>query len=148
MQNKKDNLIIYLSVAVLFLAVVLGFYGTNNNQKTYDVSIYVEGDKASLARVADLMVEYDKANLELVSTSTGGFMSNSNVIKKDDWEISRALMMSTSVDTTKPILRLKFRGKNRPTNIKLSENSLVYLANIGSATIPSNGIEYRVKYEQ
>ncbi len=145
---KKTNKIIFLSIAVLVLAIFTVFYSSDINKNVYDVSIYIEGDNANLARVADLLVEYDKQDLELVSTSTGGFLDNSSVIKKDGWGINRALLMSTSADNTKPILKLRFKGKDRPKNIRLSNGSVLYLANIGAATLPSSGVSYRVEYGQ
>lgn len=145
----KDNKIIFLSIVVIVLSVATALYTSNISDKTYDVAIFIEGENANLARVADLLIEYDKNNYELVSTMSGGFFDNSSVIKKDNWAVNRSLLMSTSADQTKPVLKLRFKSKkDKPVEIKLSKSSLLYLANIGPASFPSNGVVYRVRYEQ
>lgn len=145
----KNQKIFYLSIAAIVLSVATALYANSFNNKTTDVAIYIEGDNANLARVADLLVEYDKNNYELVSSTTGGFFDNSSVIRKDGWEINRALLMSTSADQSKPVLKLKFRGRNnKPLDVKLSKSSTLYLANIGSASFPNSGFAYRVRYDK
>lgn len=140
--------IFILSIAVLVLALFNVVVTNKSNMKTYDISVFIEGDNANLARVADLSVDYDKNNLELVSSSAGGFFVGSSNLKKDDWEDSRSLQMSTSVDVTKPILRLKFRRINNvPPSIKVSSDSSLYLSQLGSVALPSDGINYKIKYD-
>lgn len=144
--------ILYLSMAVIVLSVFSATSFINpkvDNSKTYDVSIYVEGDRADLARVADLMVEYDKSNLELISSESGGFLTSASVITKEGWEEGRSLLMSTSADISKPILKLKFklRNEDEEPDIRLSSSSSLYLSQIGPASLPSEGIGYRVRYE-
>lgn len=143
---KKINL---LSIAVLVLILFnLITINKNTGTKIYDVSVFIDGDKAFLARVADLSIDYDKNNLELVSSSAGGFFIGSSVIKKDGWADERSLQMSTQVDLTKPILRLKFRGtKTVPPPIRVSSDSILYLSQLGSANLLSDGISYIIKYE-
>ncbi len=142
----SNNKIIYLLILALFLAISI-VISSFVNKNTYNVYIYLEGENANLARVADLIVDYDKNNLELVSATTGGFLDNSTVFNKKEWGNNRVLLMSTETDLAKPVLKLVFKSKVKPENIKLSENSMVYLSNIGAATLPSNGIRYIVKYE-
>lgn len=145
---KNKNKILYLAIAAIFLSALTALYGTDLNRKTYGVSIYLDGDKSNLLRVADLLVEYDKKDMELISVESGGFLNNSSAIQKANWDKDRSLLMSTTTNSNKPILKLKFRSKNKPSNIKLSQKSILYLANIGSSSFQSNGITYRVGYEQ
>ncbi len=151
-----NSKIALLSIAVLLLATITLGLGNNLSQgKTLDVSIFVEGDNAGLTRVADLLVEYDKNNLELVSATGGGFLVGSSTVQKDGWEDGRSLLMSTTIDTTKPILELKFRSKKtiEPSSVKLSPESTIYLTGIGASTIVNNEgansevLSYRVSYE-
>lgn len=143
------NKINLLSIAVLSLVLFNLVENKNVATKTFDVGVFIEGDKANLARVADLLVDYDKNNLELVSSSAGGFLVGSSNIKKDEWVSGRSLQMSTSTNEKEPILRLKFRGKKNmnPPNIRLSSHSTFYLSQIGVITLPSDEINYRIKYD-
>lgn len=143
------NKINLLSIVVLVLALFNIVGNKNVTAETFDVSVFIEGDKANLARVADLLVDYDKNNLELVSSSAGGFLVGSLNIKKDEWVSGRSLQMSTSTNEEEPILRLKFRGKKNinPPNIRLSPYSTFYLSQIGATTLPSDGISFRIKYD-
>lgn len=141
--------IIYLSIIVLLLAVFNIL--TVNKTKTPEIreaEIFLEGDMASLTRAADLKVEYDSDNVTLISSSSGGFLIASSVVNKEGWDIARSLLVSSAVDTTKPILKIKFKIKNGAMDpkIKLSPESKLYLSGFGDATLLEFGSKYRVNY--
>jgi len=143
------NKILGLSIAVLVLSVFNIFGLKSEPSKLYNAMIYIEGDTSSLTRVADLLVDYDRSNFELVSMTSGGFLTNSTIVQNENWDKNRGLLMSTAINDQKPALLLTFKSKknNDNPNVRLSPDSVLYLANLGPVYIPSDSINYRVSYE-
>ena len=137
MNNIKEFKIAILSLLVIVLCVII-----NISQKhTVDVGVYLEGDKANVVKVVDLVLNYDKNDLSLVSYSRQGLLKT--------WDGNRFLLMPTSVNSGKPIIVLKFRTGMpfSPGDIKIMPESQVYLSNIGSVHLPNGGISFKLNFE-
>ncbi|MDO8340855.1 MAG: hypothetical protein Q7T59_02700 [Candidatus Woesebacteria bacterium] len=133
----KEYKIQILSVLVMVL-VMSQVYPKN----IINVSVYLEGDKANMATVVDLSLDYNENNLNLISYSPEGILKT--------WDAKRFLLMPNSNDFSKPIIKLKFKTNNFFTseNIKIATESQVYLSDIGITSLPSDKINIRLDYEQ
>lgn len=135
MNNFKEFKIAILSLLVIVLCVF-----DISQKHTVDVSVYIEGDKASLVRVVDLTLDYND-NLDLVSYSRNGLLKA--------WSNKRFLLMPNLTSSDRELIKLRF-GTNMPLtskDIKIMPESQVYLSNIGSVHLPDKGISFKLNFE-
>ncbi len=63
MNEQASSRLTLLSIAVLLLSLFNIIIGRFNAPQIYNVSVYIEGEKAKFTRVADLSISYDSEKL-------------------------------------------------------------------------------------
>lgn len=108
----------------------------------YELDVFLSGEKIDDVQAVELDGNLDNTNIKLVSAESGGFYTNPLTIKMDTENLVFALAKNPSagntVDSTKPLLKLRFRSKTGFTQTMFSilPTSQIYVKEIGG-TNPS-----------